>query len=487
LNKGLTKALLIATGYNPKLRPLIQHRPSPLIKVVDKYIIIHIIEYLAKQGISQFEIVLHYLPQMIESALGDGSRWGVQITFHLSRYPEHPFVPIKPAAETWGTEKILLGRGDSLPKFNKQFFHLQEDGIVFLDSEKHWNGWGIVPADCFAHLPLETTLQSLPSQMQFPLQKIETKTFLSTRTFHEILLSNIRFITETSLTGLYPTGAHCIEPGVWISPSVSLHPGVKIQPPIFIGRNSQIKEGVQLGPNAIIESYCIIDRDSQIKQALICQRSYVGESLHIVNELVDKNLLVNFSHGSVLKIREDFILSELSTPHPLDRLVKWLEQFFALVLIAVLSPIYFLMKISCEIKKTEVLQLPTEFDSNQWKTFQWLQFSPRDEKPANFFQSFFLRLPALFNILHGEAHFIGSSPRTIQELRNLPSDWQKLYLKSKVGLITLDQLENKGYNHPNDRYAAEAYYAVNMGIFYDIKLLFRWLKQKLFGRRRGHL
>lgn len=473
------RAVLIATGYRIGLEPLIQHRPSPLIKIVDKPILVHIVEYLVKQGLQRFDVVLNHLPQKIEYVLGEGKRWGIEIIFHLARDCHHPFAPLKPILKKWGSERVILGQGDCLPRFGKDPFQGGEDTpILFYSPSKEWTGWGIIPANLLNEMPQETTVENLPSKISTQCAITTVHPFLSTQSFDTILHSNFRFISQSSHTGIYPSDAHMVELDVWIGHAVSLHPGIKIQPPIFIGENCQIKEDVHLGPNAIIEDHCIIDKGSTIRYSLISRKSYVGEGLTIHNSIVDRNLLVNLSHHSVVAIQDDFILSELTPPPFWNYPFKWLERFFALLLIALLTPFYLLMKISCIIKKTEMLQLPAADDKDLWKTFEWLHFVPKNEAKPTHWQEIFLRLPVLLNVVRGQVHFVGVSPRTKEETLLLPQDWRKLYLKSKVGLISLAGLDVSSTVTPDDVYAAEAYYTTHMGLRFDITLLFRWIKQK---------
>ena len=95
------------------------------------------------------------------------------------------------------------------------------------------------------------------------------------------------------------------------------------------------------------------------------------------------------------------------------------------------------------------------------------------------FKIFFSRIPLLLNIIQGDVHFVGVVPRSIKDTKTLPPDWQKLYLQSKVGLITLANLDHGNYPTGDDLYASETYYAINMGLWYDIKLCFRWFKKKI--------
>lgn len=473
----MVRAVLIATGYLSEMEPLVQHRPTPLFRIADRPIIFHIIEFLLRQGIKKFDLILHHLPHMIEEKLGEGKRWGVTINYHLAKSSEHPFTTLKPAAQGWENETIIMGYADCLPKLSHDLFsHIQlaPDTLIHFPNLE-WSGWSILTTKTLISLPSNLDISQFPQQ--FPDAKtIKTSAFLSVRGFQNLKKSNLKFISQQSPSHFFPTTARMIEPNIWISRAVSMHPSVKINPPVFIGNDCQIKENVEIGPYVVVEKKCIIDNKSVIENSLICQNSYVGEDLLIQNSIIDRNLLVNLTHDTKIAIQDDFILCELTPPKHLH----WfpytiIEKFLAALFFLVLSPIYFTMRLLAPLSKETVLRLPAPEDQVHWKTFDLLSFNLKITK-QNKWKSFFKRIPALLNILKGELHFIGVAPRSIKDTAALPTDWQKLYLKSKVGLITLDTLDNV---QRNDQYASEAFYAINMGVYYDLKLGMRWIGKKI--------
>jgi len=72
---------LMAGGFGTRLRPLTHNCPKPLLKVGDKPILELILEGFIGAGFHRFYISTHYMPEMIREHFGDGSRWGVTITY----------------------------------------------------------------------------------------------------------------------------------------------------------------------------------------------------------------------------------------------------------------------------------------------------------------------------------------------------------------------------------------------------------------------
>ncbi len=75
------KAMILAAGRGERMRPLTDTTPKPLLKVGGKPLIVWHIERLAAAGFREIVINIAYLGYKIPEALGDGSRWGVHITY----------------------------------------------------------------------------------------------------------------------------------------------------------------------------------------------------------------------------------------------------------------------------------------------------------------------------------------------------------------------------------------------------------------------
>jgi len=72
---------LMAGGFGTRLRPLTDNCPKPMLPVGGKPILETILESFIAAGFRQFFISVHYLPTVIKSHFGDGSRWGVTIRY----------------------------------------------------------------------------------------------------------------------------------------------------------------------------------------------------------------------------------------------------------------------------------------------------------------------------------------------------------------------------------------------------------------------
>src|SRR5207237_5558737 len=89
-------------------------------------------------------------------------------------------------------------------------------------------------------------------------------------------------VIEKRFSGLM-LNAREVDPGVWLSRNVSLHPTARVTPPVYVGENCRISEAVQLGPRAVLGDDCVLDDHSTVSESLVLTGSYVGQSLELQN------------------------------------------------------------------------------------------------------------------------------------------------------------------------------------------------------------
>src|SRR3954469_11876258 len=111
------KAVIMAGGEGSRLRPLTIRRPKPMVPVVDRPAIMHIMELLKRHGITEVVITLQYLASVIQEYLGDGSNYGMKIHYTVEESPLGTAGSVREAAE-WLDETFLVISGDALTDFD---------------------------------------------------------------------------------------------------------------------------------------------------------------------------------------------------------------------------------------------------------------------------------------------------------------------------------------------------------------------------------
>jgi NDP-sugar pyrophosphorylase family protein len=75
------KGMILAGGLSTRLYPLTLELPKPLVPVLDRPVVGHVIEYLKRFGVDDIVINVHYFPEAVRAFVGDGSKWGVHVDY----------------------------------------------------------------------------------------------------------------------------------------------------------------------------------------------------------------------------------------------------------------------------------------------------------------------------------------------------------------------------------------------------------------------
>ncbi|MEP7341444.1 MAG: sugar transferase [Acidobacteriota bacterium] len=511
------RAIIIATGLNAGLSALNDRYPAPMLPLVDRPFIQHVVEVLVDRGVTEFDFILTHLPQKIEHLLGDGARWGSQFRFHLARDASRPYDTLKGLSGTGANDandangSILLAHADRLPQLPDELNVQAGQGTMLyclhdpsVSSENvrqagslpdeaqeryEWTGWAWLSKQFIAAIPGDMNEAAFESHlMPAALREhavIEVPRVLSMRSYEE-LLSAQAVLLNKEFSGLMLSGQEA-EPGIWLSRNVSLHPTVELIAPVYIGENCRIGLGTRLGPSAVVGHNCVLDARCTVTDSVIFPGSYVGEALELENVIVDKNLLVNARLGAVVPVADDFILGSLSDNQIRAGVNRWLSRLAAWILLAITWPILLATAIYLKLTrrgpalvKRECVRLPAPANEAQWTTFQLRSFRIEPGQGTGRLSSLFLRsLPALINVARGELSFVGVGPRSQADVRLLPHDWQALYLHSKAGIVTEADVLYGAHPDEDELYSAEAFYSAAAGMGHDAKLMLSYAGQLL--------
>lgn len=106
------KAMILAAGLGTRMRPLTDEVPKPLLQVCGRALIEYHIINLARAGITDIVINHYHLGEKLEEALGDGSHYGVSITYSRETVRLETAGGIVKALPLLGTEPFAVISAD---------------------------------------------------------------------------------------------------------------------------------------------------------------------------------------------------------------------------------------------------------------------------------------------------------------------------------------------------------------------------------------
>src|SRR5438552_1117745 len=81
------KAVVVAGGEGTRLRPLTSNQPKPMVPIVGKPCMEHILELLREHGMTDVIVTVAFLPQAIRSYFGEGDTLGMSIGYSVEESP----------------------------------------------------------------------------------------------------------------------------------------------------------------------------------------------------------------------------------------------------------------------------------------------------------------------------------------------------------------------------------------------------------------
>ena len=333
------KACVMCGGEGMRLRPLTCERPKPMIPLLNKPSIIHLVEHLASQGIEEIVVTLGYKGTDIPAALGDGRAYGVHIEYVHDKKKLGTAGSVKNAEEHFQDKPFLVVGGDHVMDLNlREMYRLHmlgkapvtiglipiEDprdyGIVDIDVNNKIHRFREKPklGEIFSNIASTgiyvcdpMILEIIPEDEKydfaknlFPRMMEENKRingFLvrgkwtdigNPTAYREAIRWMLTEMESTTITGNFNVrDARVIGP-FEIQQNVSMGENSALVGPTVIGRDTSIGDGVLIGPYTTIGSGCVIEEGSRIFSADIFNNVHIGKNVAVSGAIIDNETYV---------------------------------------------------------------------------------------------------------------------------------------------------------------------------------------------------
>lgn len=375
-------AMILAAGLGERLKPLTLTIPKPMLPVCNKPVMEYSIELCKKHNIKDIKINLHYLPEQIDKYFGDGSKFGVNISYSIEKNLCGTAGAIKRVKSNF-KDTFLVLTGDSYHNINLTdliSYHKESKSIATIVvkkatiNRKDWKaelngnklkaiqetdeitneyvncGVYIFEPEIFNHIPDKNYSSIVQDLLPGLLEKnidvnccITEEEWNNVDSLEEYWNLNMR-LCSYNLSDIQ--GGDKLKEGIYIHPTVKFD-DLQIEnfkPPIIIGENTEICKGVKLEGPLVLGKELFIDENASLSKSVILSNTYVGKNVEIKESVVNKNYHLSVPAKFGMYVDDDNVLKShrlvpfktkfnLFLINATDRIVA----FFALLF---LSPIF---------------------------------------------------------------------------------------------------------------------------------------------------
>jgi len=316
------RAIIPVAGVGSRLRPHTYSLPKVLLNVAGKPILGHILDRLIEQGVNKATVVTGYMGKLVQQYVR--SNFNIEVDFVSQRESLGLGHAIWTARETFKNEPILITLGDTIFDADISFTHSSKESIICVKEVDDPRRFGVVKKNKkgivtkFIEKP-EKPVSNLaivgiyyiaePKELKKSLDylvknKIRTKNEYQLTDALQMMLENgVKFKTSP-IDGWYDCG----KPETMLSTNkyllkrnnqkVDNYKEAVIIPPVFIGKNVNIKRSV-VGPNATVADGASV-QDSIIRDSIVSDGAIVEKSL-LNKSIIGNNAIVK-GHFSSLNV-----------------------------------------------------------------------------------------------------------------------------------------------------------------------------------------
>lgn len=340
------KGLILAGGHGTRLRPITHTGPKQLIPIANKANILYCLEDIRDAGVTEIGIILgNIMPEKVQNFLGDGSSFGVKLTYIIQGEPKGIAHAIQCAREFMAGEPFVVYLGDNLIKGGiralvDDFNESGAEAVVGLSRVPDPNRFGVAELDADGNI---IGAEEKPKEPKSDLAIIGIYLFKESA-FHIIDAQKPSWRNEIEVTdtiqGLIDAGfqirSHVVT-GWWkdtgkpedileanhlilddLEPSNEgeVEEGVSMAGRVSIGKGTVVKSGCVIKGPTIIGKNCVIDKNAyigpytavgdnttisggEIEACIIIGESKIECGKKIVNSLIGKGATISSKEGSL--------------------------------------------------------------------------------------------------------------------------------------------------------------------------------------------
>jgi mannose-1-phosphate guanylyltransferase/phosphomannomutase len=315
------KAVILAGGEGTRLRPLTSNQPKPMVPLVNKPMLEHIITLLERHGFDDIVVTVAYLGNQIRDYFGDGSDFGVTMRYATEDTPLGTAGSVRNASEQLD-DTFLVISGDVLTDIDlselaeahrasgalasialKRVENPLEFGIVITSPDGEIErflekpSWGQVFSDTintgiyvldpevFEFIPADEVIDFAADVFPAALAKGLSLHGHVADGYWEDVGTNEAYLqahadvldgrVEVEIAGFE------VGHGIWLGEGAEVDPAARVEGPVVIGDNSRLEAGARLGAYTVLGTDVVVKADASLERTVCHDHVFIGRGARV--------------------------------------------------------------------------------------------------------------------------------------------------------------------------------------------------------------
>src|SRR5580693_4022903 len=104
----------MAGGEGTRLRPMTSNQPKPMLPVVNRPIMEHVLRLLRQHGFDETVVTVQFLASLVRNYFGDGEEFGMRLQYATEEMPLGTAGSVRNAEDELRNEPFIVISGDAL-------------------------------------------------------------------------------------------------------------------------------------------------------------------------------------------------------------------------------------------------------------------------------------------------------------------------------------------------------------------------------------
>ncbi|MGI8633341.1 MAG: sugar phosphate nucleotidyltransferase [Solirubrobacterales bacterium] len=302
--------MILAAGLGTRLRPMTHTIPKPMVPILDRPVMGHIVALLRDHGLTEVIANLHYFPDAVRGYFGDGSEHGISLEYRYEDELMGTAGGVRNCRDFFGDDDFLVISGDAITDIDlgamrnahrahdgiatlavKQVDHTDEFGVVIHGDDMRIQGFQEKPDPAEALSDLANCGIYMFSPEIFDYFPDADFADWATDVFPALLDNDVPFYAYAfddywndvgtvdefrqasfdAVSGAVKIqlDAELLEEGLYVGEGTDLGGAVEVEAPAYVGRDCRIGSDVRMQGTVIIGAGSVIGDRAMLRDTII--------------------------------------------------------------------------------------------------------------------------------------------------------------------------------------------------------------------------